>query len=523
MKKLNEFNTGGLHSENPNGGVPIGGNNTVEEGETKYDNFVFSNRFKVNKSLLKEFNLPGYISNKSYADASKLINNKFKDRSDKVSSDTKNEMLKRLSQMHEYVKLQDNLKNNATEVPELPDPNSEQNKMFLGGNPLTSIQGGMNLIDTAEGNASTDTTGQTLNSAITGASAGSMFGPLGAGIGAGVGLTAGLIGSGKAKKRAEEAAKRQHIKNSGLYENDFAYGGPIKKPMEGTLSDEDFTNNLVGSYNTFPEGAFKYSGGNDYNFKKNDINKHPVEGYVPKLTTEVNTPKETIVAGENNPSNTLNKIGKFGKDHYGDLLRLAPLATNALQLKNLKKSPNVRLDRLDKRYSPTYVDEKSIQNITSNEFDNTINALTSASNGSQGALRNNMLAAGLAKNKALSDAYLKIEDRNRNEDSIGQRFNLDVDKNNINQSNRELDINDRNSAAYDTAKSKLISQLGNDIGSIGKEEVYKKIVKNTFGYNWLGKYIKDNPNASKEQILSDFEKVNKNQNKNGGYISKNKY
>lgn len=52
-QKFNEFNTGGSHESNPNGGIPqgVGGNgrtNTVEEGETSFQTdsgkYVFSDR-----------------------------------------------------------------------------------------------------------------------------------------------------------------------------------------------------------------------------------------------------------------------------------------------------------------------------------------------------------------------------------------------------------------------------------------------------------------------------------------------
>ena len=47
--ELTEFNTGGTHSQNELGGIPqgIGSNgvmNTVEQGETKLKNYVYSNR-----------------------------------------------------------------------------------------------------------------------------------------------------------------------------------------------------------------------------------------------------------------------------------------------------------------------------------------------------------------------------------------------------------------------------------------------------------------------------------------------
>ena len=48
---LTEYKTGGTHEENPIGGIPIGGNSTVEQGEYKFvdpengSEYIFSNRF----------------------------------------------------------------------------------------------------------------------------------------------------------------------------------------------------------------------------------------------------------------------------------------------------------------------------------------------------------------------------------------------------------------------------------------------------------------------------------------------
>jgi hypothetical protein len=39
------FATGGTHEQNKNGGIPVGNNNFVEQGEVKYKNYIFSNRF----------------------------------------------------------------------------------------------------------------------------------------------------------------------------------------------------------------------------------------------------------------------------------------------------------------------------------------------------------------------------------------------------------------------------------------------------------------------------------------------
>ncbi len=58
------------------------------------------------QSLMKQFNLPDYIRGKSFAEASKAINSKFEDRNDKASLKTKNELLQRLADAQEYLKMQ---------------------------------------------------------------------------------------------------------------------------------------------------------------------------------------------------------------------------------------------------------------------------------------------------------------------------------------------------------------------------------------------------------------------------------
>lgn len=74
---LIEINNGGTHESNPLGGVPFGvaedgQPNLVEEGEVVKDNFVFSNRIKIPKSIMDKYNFPSSI--KTFADAMKKSN-----------------------------------------------------------------------------------------------------------------------------------------------------------------------------------------------------------------------------------------------------------------------------------------------------------------------------------------------------------------------------------------------------------------------------------------------------------------
>lgn len=76
---LTTFGNGGSHEENPNGGILQGTDdqnnpNLVEEGETKWNNYIFSNRLKPGKDFTSQFNLPKAITNKSYAKASGIFN-----------------------------------------------------------------------------------------------------------------------------------------------------------------------------------------------------------------------------------------------------------------------------------------------------------------------------------------------------------------------------------------------------------------------------------------------------------------
>ena len=66
------------------------------------------------QELITKFKLPGYIAGLSFADASKKIDSKFKDRNDIISKKTKEELLGRLSQAQEYLKAQQQIE----EVPE---------------------------------------------------------------------------------------------------------------------------------------------------------------------------------------------------------------------------------------------------------------------------------------------------------------------------------------------------------------------------------------------------------------------
>jgi len=91
---LTEFGAGGSHESSPTQGVQQGISNDgtpnrVEEGETKYQDYIFSDRLKIDKQAVEEHNMPKSMINKTFADASKRISKLHKERpNDPITRDT---------------------------------------------------------------------------------------------------------------------------------------------------------------------------------------------------------------------------------------------------------------------------------------------------------------------------------------------------------------------------------------------------------------------------------------------------
>ena len=123
------INNGGTHEENPNEGVQVGvdseGNpNLVEEGEVKWNNYIFSNRIFANKKDLKASNLPTSLDNNSFASAAEKLSKQSKEMpNDPISKRSLNVSLSRLQQLQESMRQKQNKTQNR-------NPNK-----FEGGGP----------------------------------------------------------------------------------------------------------------------------------------------------------------------------------------------------------------------------------------------------------------------------------------------------------------------------------------------------------------------------------------------------
>ena len=99
--ELTQYNGGGTHQENPRGGIDIGPNAQVEDKETRWEDYIFSDRIKI----------PG--KNYTFAEASKKIDTKYKRDNDSFEKKAKEKEMKALMSMQEMEREKMNAAHNA--------------------------------------------------------------------------------------------------------------------------------------------------------------------------------------------------------------------------------------------------------------------------------------------------------------------------------------------------------------------------------------------------------------------------
>lgn len=103
------YDNGSTHESNPNGGIMIGVDpqgipNMVEEGEVKFNDYIFSNRIKMPKALKEQYKLK---KNSTFADAAKKLSKESDERpNDPISKAGLNASMTKLTQMQEFIKEQ---------------------------------------------------------------------------------------------------------------------------------------------------------------------------------------------------------------------------------------------------------------------------------------------------------------------------------------------------------------------------------------------------------------------------------
>ena len=128
---LMEINEGGTHEQNPYHGVQLGLNsqgkqNLVEQGETVFDDYVFSNRIQPSKTLLQENLLP--TSGSTFASISKSLSRESKERpNDPISNNGLNVSMQRLKNAQEEAKQASDIKDRYLQAISGIYDNSDEN------------------------------------------------------------------------------------------------------------------------------------------------------------------------------------------------------------------------------------------------------------------------------------------------------------------------------------------------------------------------------------------------------------
>lgn len=110
---LAHIGAGGTHEQNPHQGVRMGiaqdgQPNLVEEDETIYDNYVFSNRLKPGKEVLGKFKINAKAGKLSYADVSKRLEREASERpNDPISRKSLEQSLHKLMEAQEQQKAEE--------------------------------------------------------------------------------------------------------------------------------------------------------------------------------------------------------------------------------------------------------------------------------------------------------------------------------------------------------------------------------------------------------------------------------
>jgi outer membrane lipoprotein SlyB len=116
---VTQFNSGGSHEENPNNGVQQGVDangqpNLVEEGEVRWNDFIFSNRIKPQQDVLSKFNSRMNKEFVSYADIANKILDMHKERENNpFDKSTLDIQMQRLADAQEYQKLSEEAAENG--------------------------------------------------------------------------------------------------------------------------------------------------------------------------------------------------------------------------------------------------------------------------------------------------------------------------------------------------------------------------------------------------------------------------
>ena len=513
--ELTEFNAGGTHEQSPIGGIPQGTHpdgtpNSVEEGETKLtvgdQKYVFSNRLNVAQKHIDAKGLPSYVKGKTFAEASKAISKRFKDRIDNASVSTQAAFLDRLVEMQEVVKLEADAKAAGMSVEDFMAAKAqaeleaaeaqveeqataqgeaqgeqvvgeqvEQNQFAEGGAiGNAAISGGIDIASGIMADQHSDKEvrdeisvgGNAAKYAAMGAAAGSVVPGIGTAIGAGVGALAGagsaiasnskIAGEKQDKFRSDQG---QRVLNDGYQ---AAYGG-----KQHTMENGGFE-----PYEPAPFASYLSDNGTDEYDKLQFGTDFGQVGSVSEVDP-----------AEEKDNNALGYAG-IGAS-------LAPFIGNLIEGASLEQDDPMRYQRVGRTYRPEFADEQKRLNVVDESFAGSQDAIAAGSAGNLGAYRANILGSNINKSKARQAAFAEINDINRQERKALNADAAMAQREEVEMSNQEMLDERQDKAAYDAAKAAYRTAAYEGLGKIGETIFQTSQQKGLSPYDIFGKRKQD--------------------------------
>lgn len=458
---LMEVNAGGLHNNNPYGGVPFsttgGVINSAEEGETitklGNTNRVYSDRLKLTKSVIEQVGLNKSFIGKTPAEASKIINRKFvadkvagKDEILPMDQIRKNGLLPKLDDIfmaQEILKDGKSTKNNS-------------NELAMGGTVLRNTKNRWIV----------------LNDVIN---------PFAKG---------GSIYIDPSKKGTFTAAATKHGK-----------------------SVQAFASQVLANKENYSPVMVKKA-----NFARNAASWKHGDGDLAKIDTSKIKDKTKLVAPKSTFDLAKDYQTRYGEIHvpknssdlsYSDYLKYAPVLGNLGQMISLagEKPEVVSYDKVSlpsrgQKAQMKYVDTRPIIQQIEKAQRSTASQLREASAGNRAQYMANVAEADLQYADKLGTVQMQADDANWQRylnilsmnNAIDAQYNqqlLQAQQLNAGLSFQEKDLNARNRAALSNLRSQASQSLFSNLGAIGQEQENADIISTFWGINpKTGKKIK---------------------------------
>lgn len=490
---FNSFKSGGSHEKNLYGGIPQGVDqngtpNLVEEGETKWEDYIFSNRLKVPKGFSKEYNLKS-VDNTTYAKASKRISKESEERPfDKISKRGRDEMLLRLQQAQEDQKYIDSMDDQLNQLFVM---NGLDGAIFAKG-------GGIHIDPSKKGTftAAAKKHGQSVQE------------------------FARRVLANKDEYSSSMVKKANFARNAAKWHSGGGFLENWMNPINNTPFSAGSMNGVGPKVGYSPIGNinFRVNTALDLDAPSIRASYEPIigsdklksiskslQGKIGKPETQKLNPIKPLYQypsiSDSNKSRNINNLGLFAPvlSNLGTTIAAITSSPEEVSLERIDLSPYRTRRYL--AYDP--IDQEYLANKYRAQTGAITRKIVDSSAGNPSAARAALVAHNFNNINSLGDLYLKADETNRQRKERSIMFDAEQDRQlaallaqeqrfNASQALREYDINARNRAARRNSINEGINTLGQNIAEFSKYNLNRDAVGNMFPlFNpWTGEWVR---------------------------------